>query len=226
MKKNSILSVLILSACLVTSANAQNSVATKDAPNTKILNPAEHNPASGTHYGQTIYGVSKVVQAPGNNSVGGQGTAAVGGQGSQLPSGREADVKKAQEVATQANRPPKAPDNLTGGVQAGTVPVYERMSLFNSYLKGMIENVTPIHVSSKLLTSSLDLYQGDIMVDVSRRDENNIRAFALVIRLSDGSHTSLFQADRGENFKVGNLVQAPIILTKDSFIIGTFKKSQ
>lgn len=229
MNKKSLLS-LIFTLALTSVVNAQTASSTKEAlkevTKAKILNPAEHNPASGTHYGQTLYGDSKVAQPAGNNSVGGQGGAPVGGMGNQLPSGREVSVQQSQSQANTVASPPKSPENLNASIQSGQMPVYERVNLFNSYLKGIVENVTPMHISAKLLTSALDLPQGDLMVNVAKRDENNIRAFALVVRLSDGSYTSLFQADRGENFKVGNLVQAPIILNKESFIIGTFKKMQ
>lgn len=192
----------------------------------EILNPATHDISSGTHYGQTIYGKSAFQEARGNNEVGGQDNGQVAGYGSSAPSGREAEMRKLEEQNKLLNAPPKGPELLATGIAAGHVPVYERKDLFTSYLRGVIENVTPLHVSSKLLTSSLDLPQGDLMVDVAKRDENNIRAFGLVIRLSDGSHTSVFQSDRGENFQVGNLVQAPIILNKDTFMVGTFKKIQ
>lgn len=189
----------------------------EESPKAKILNPAEHDPSSNTHYGQTLYspGVTQVTQHPSNN--------VVAGQGDKLPSGREDEAKAFQAAqAKNVMQPPPQPEII----KPGNAPVYERMDLFNSYLKGIVENVTPVHISPKLLTSSLDLPQGDIMVDTAKRDENNIRAFALIIRLTDGSHTSVFQVDRGENFKVGTLVQAPIILIKNDFIVGTFKKIQ
>lgn len=230
MKKISTLPMLFLSVCLLTngvSAQEKGKEQTKgevkvsskseEAPKAKILNPAEHDSSSNTHYGQTLYspGVTQVSQHPSNN--------VVAGQGDKLPSGREDEARAFQEAqAKNVMQPPPQPEII----KSGNAPMYERMDLFNSYLKGIVENVTPVHISPKLLTSSLDLPQGDILVDVAKRGENNVRAFALIIRLTDGSHTSVFQVDRGENFKVGNLVQAPIILIKNDFIVGTFKKIQ
>lgn len=230
MKKTSTLTILFMGLCLLlNNVSAQEKAKeqvkgevkapskNEEVPKTKILNPAEHDPSSNTHYGQTIYspGITQVTQHPSNN--------VVAGQGDKLPSGREEEAKAFQ--AAQAKNVIQTPPQPEA-IKPGSAPMYEKMDLFNSYLKGVVENVKPVHVSPKLLTSSLDLPQGDILVDVAKIGENNIRAFALIIRLTDGSYTSVFQVDRGENFKVGNLVQAPIILIKNDFIVGTFKKIQ
>ena len=181
-------------------------------PVEKILNPAEHDSKSGMHYGQVDFGKSTYKEPENNRTVGGREIEA-----------ERALAEKAKKEAPALMVDPARATQLTSTPQVH-VPVYERQTTFNSYLYGYVQNIAITHTSLNLLTSSLDYPAGDLMIDVGKQSENNVRAYALVIRLNDGSLTSVFQADRGEGFKMGDRVRAPIILNQSSFIIGLFKK--
>lgn len=187
----------------------------------KLLNPAEHDSSTGLHYGQQNYGRSAFAEADGNRTLGGRGVNAP-------VLGREAEQFEAQkrEREMAEAQKPKPPEAINFNNAQGHIPVYERKSLFKSYLIGVVDNAVYVHINPSMLTSSLDLYSGEVFVDVAKKNQENVRAFAMIVRLQDGSQTSVFQADRGENFKVGQIVKAPIILNKDDFILGIFQKAE